>query len=146
MGSKNSRLTKKNGALRDTLAEKILNVCIIIAVFALVMTIYSFVSEYRDYSRGYFTEENVISNLQYENYAGISDKYYGLWEDASEDPARENISALARYIDAAFMYRAFADCGMDEKAEMQKQRMEENAELFGMFAGERANIDRVILE
>lgn len=136
--------TGKGGALRDTLAEKILNVCIVFAVFVLMATVYSFVREYQEYGEGYFTEDYVISMLHYEDYAGIVNAYYGRWEDVSTDPERENISALARYIDAAFLYRALESCGMMDKAAVEKQKMDENASMLGLYAAEKANIDRAV--
>ncbi|MDO4331373.1 MAG: hypothetical protein Q4C58_01670 [Eubacteriales bacterium] len=146
MNNKNGKAVKKKGAPRDTLAEKILNVCIVIAVFVLVTAVYSFVSEYREYGKGYFTEEYVIGRLQDGDYAGIVDAYYSGWEDVSEDPEREEISSLARYIDATFLNRALESCEMTERAAAEKRKMEDNVSKLGIYAGEKENIDRAIEE
>ncbi len=140
--NKEGRITGK----KSTPVEKILNICIVLAVCVLAIAIFSFVREYRSYDEGDFTEEHVINSLQSEEYAAIPELCYGHWIDNFSDPKKESINALARYIDAAFMRRAFLECGMEEKAAAQERRMEQNAAKLGMFAGERENIDRAVAE
>lgn len=146
MRNNDAKMTKRNGAPKDSVAEKILNVCICIALFALVMMTYTFVSEYRDYGRGYFTEDYVISCLQYGSYARITDSYYSGWEDVSEDPKREEIASLARYLNAAFMHHTFETYGLEKKAAQEKNRMDENAAKLRMYGPEKEKIDRLFEE
>ena len=124
----------------------ILNIVIIVLTVVLVMTLFNTVIEtygaFNDYS--YFNDEDsFIYRLEDGDYLGLVQLYYdNCGSDGKEGEKLQEYYNLAKYFEAAFHHKIYAESGDTVRAEKYKAIMDEMAAGLGEFAFVTEEMDR----
>ncbi len=126
--------------------EKLLNIVIVFLSVAIVVTAFAVFNEYMSYKNmDVHTEEEFFINLSHQDYDTMVWYMYSN-EASGVTPTRDmkNMYAVARYYEAAFLYKAYAENGDTTAAEEKKQIMDEQVSLMGEFSYAKADIDTLL--
>lgn len=106
--------------------EHIFNIIIGILCIVLVSTAWSAGSEFIRYMKGYaYDEEDFLSCIRIEDYSSMVEYLYkNEVNDVKATAGMEECYAVARYYEAASMYKAYKAVGRNTEAEEKKQIME----------------------
>ena len=121
----------------------ILNVIIVVAAICLVITIGQTIEEihwiasYSDVS-----EDSFMYALEDEDYGYMVEMYYrNCGISGKEDKKLKEYYGVAKYYEAAFLYRVYLEEGATEQAKGQKDAMDAAVVQMGDFAFVKAKID-----
>lgn len=106
--------------------EHIFNIIIGILCIVLVSTTWSAGSEFIRYMKGYaYDEEDFLSCIRIEDYSSMVEYLYkNEVNDVKTTAGMEECYAVARYYEAASMYKAYKAVGRNTEAEEKKRIME----------------------
>ena len=116
--------------------EHIFNIIIGILCVVLVSTAWSAGSEFIRYMKGYaYDEEDFLSCIRIEDYSSMVEYLYkNEVNDVKTTAGMEECYAVARYYEAASMYKAYKAVGRNAEAEEKKQMMEGQITEMGELA------------
>ena len=124
----------------------ILNLIIIILAVVLVMALANTLVETYDAFNGYsyaHDEDDFIWRLEYEDYADLVRYYYNnCGSNGKEEKNLQEYYNLAKYFEAAFHHKIYAESGDTVRAEKYKTVMNETKAELGEFAFVTEKIDR----
>lgn len=121
----------------------ILDIVIVILTLAVLFSLYYAISSFREAYEDGYSVDTYYYRIEEGRYAELVELYYA--ETDRQDPkdsGKEECYAVARYYEAASYYKMYLENGDTEKAEEQRQRMEEIAGEMGELSGEQENIRR----
>lgn len=113
--------------------EHIFNIIIGILCVVLVSTAWSAGSDFIRYMKGYaYDEEDFLSCIRIEDYSSMVEYLYkNEVNDVKTTAGMEECYAVARYYEAASMYKAYKAVGRNTEAEKKKQVMDEQITEMG---------------
>lgn len=129
--------------MKKDIKVTILNIVIIALAVVLVITVFGTISEacsaFNDYS---YDEDSFIYCMEDENYADLVRFYYdNCGSDGKEDKKLQEYYDLAKYFEAAFHHKIYAESGDGVRAGKYKAIMDETKARMGelAFVTERMN-------
>lgn len=116
------------------LVLRLMKILIIVLSIVFVIGIVTAISSFRDAADNGYDVERLESYITEGNYDRLVEAYHtNVAQEVRENKAMKECYAVARYYEAAFTYKAYLETGDEQRAQREKQKMNDAYEEMGSW-------------
>lgn len=114
------------------LVLRLMKILIIVLSIVFVIGIVTAISSFRDAADNGYDVERLESYITEGNYDRLVEAYHtNVAQEVRESKAMKECYAVAKYYEAAFTYKAYLETGDEQRAQREKQKMNDAYEEMG---------------
>lgn len=116
------------------LVLRLMKILIIVLSIVFVIGIVTAISSFRDAADNGYDVERLESYITEGNYDRLVEAYHtNVAQEVRESKAMKECYAVAKYYEAAFTYKAYLETGDEQRAQREKQKMNDAYEEMGSW-------------